>query len=209
MTSSIQETITELLRSTKREGIEDLIKFLDESDFYTAPASTKYHNAFEQGLAYHSLNVYFNLKELCDRYKMQIPEDSIIICGLLHDLSKVNFYEKTVVNKKVYSSAGSKHDEMGNYDWVSQSGYKIKDIRDRFVGVEHCVNSALIAEKYIKLTTTEFVAVSNHHFIFGNNLTNDISEIYSRYPLAYLLHAADMNSVFILENEYLTNLKNE
>ena len=99
-----KERFIELLRSTKREGIEKLIDFLEKTDFFTAPASTRFHSSYEGGLLQHSLNVYDCLAGLGtttgDVQEFQtagmrldsIPQESIIIVALLHDLCKVNFY---------------------------------------------------------------------------------------------------------------------
>lgn len=99
-----KERFIELLRSTKREGIEKLIDFLEKTDFFTAPASTRFHSSYEGGLLQHSLNVYDCLAGLgtttVDVQEFQaagmrldsIPQESIIIVALLHDLCKVNFY---------------------------------------------------------------------------------------------------------------------
>ncbi len=202
-----KQLFLDVLESVDREGIPELVNFLESSDFFIAPASTKYHFAFEGGLCAHSLNVYYHLFELVEQYKnynINIPQDSVIICGLLHDLSKTNYYETYVQNKKVYSPTGSKWDELGNYDWQSVAGYRVKDAQDRFMGLEHCVDSVLIASRFIKLTEEEQIAIMNHHFALGGTPNQgNISEIMSRYPLAYLLHTADMHAVYLSENQYL------
>ncbi len=77
-----------------RTGMKELIDFLNESDFFQAPCSTKYHLAKRGGLAEHSLNVYNLLYEKVNRYGIKVPGESIIICGLGHDLCKVNFYQE-------------------------------------------------------------------------------------------------------------------
>ena len=93
----MKEKFIELLKNTNREGMDNLISFLDKTDFYTAPASTKFHNSFEGGLLAHSLNVYTALKELVgDKW----PEDTIIIVALLHDICKINMYKIEYRNKK-------------------------------------------------------------------------------------------------------------
>ncbi len=94
---TVKNEIESLLKSVNREGIEKLIEFLEKTDFYTAPASTRYHNNFEGGLAEHSLNVYRALKELTNG---EWPEETIIIVGLLHDICKVNNYKVEMRNKK-------------------------------------------------------------------------------------------------------------
>ena len=96
-----REKYVSLLRSTDREGIDSLIRWLEEeSDFFSAPASSKTHGAYEGGLLVHSLSVYSILKN----FSKNIPdarEDSIIISALLHDICKANFYVKGVRNVKV------------------------------------------------------------------------------------------------------------
>lgn len=202
-----KQLFLDILESVDREGITDLINYLENSDFFTAPASTKYHYNFEGGLCAHSLNVYFNLYELAEQYKVrgiEIPMDSIIICGLLHDISKVDFYEQYAQNKKVYSDTGSKHDELGNYDWQTVYAYKTKDIKQRFVGFDHCVNSVFILEHFIKLTTDEQVSIANHHSMFNSKSdATELSEVYSRTPLALMTHLADLEATFIDESPYL------
>ena len=104
-----QEFIS-LLRTIKREGarIEELISKLENSDFFTAPASTKYHASYKGGLCQHCLNVYNNLMMLNESKNIGVDNDSIIIVSLLHDLSKMNFFEISYRNKKQYSDYGTK-----------------------------------------------------------------------------------------------------
>ncbi|HBV97746.1 MAG: hypothetical protein JL50_03110 [Peptococcaceae bacterium BICA1-7] len=92
--SGHREVILSLWRQVNRTGIEELISFLNESDFFRAPCSTKHHLAKIGGLAEHSLNVYSLLYEKIKLFKIDAPEESIIICGLGHDLCKVNFYQE-------------------------------------------------------------------------------------------------------------------
>ena len=107
-----------LLRETKREGIENLIDFLEKTDFFTAPASTKFHNSFEGGLLAHSLNVYEALESLV---KGKWPEDTIRIVALLHDICKINLYKVDYRNKK---DATQQEKDMG--EMISHS-YDISD----------------------------------------------------------------------------------
>ncbi|MDA8227365.1 MAG: hypothetical protein M0T74_06610 [Desulfitobacterium hafniense] len=89
-----KNTILNLWGLVNRTGVKELINFLNESDFFQAPCSTKYHLAKPGGLAEHSLNVYNLLYEKVNRYKINVPGESIIICGLGHDLCKINFYQE-------------------------------------------------------------------------------------------------------------------
>ena len=99
------ERFEQLLRSTNREGIENLISFIQKSDFYTAPASTRFHSCHEGGLLEHSLYVYdrFVAKFTDDLWaeKVNVSRDSLIIIALLHDLTKCYFYGTELKNKKV------------------------------------------------------------------------------------------------------------
>ncbi|MBQ6632025.1 MAG: HD domain-containing protein [Romboutsia sp.] len=190
-----------LLKSIERPeaDIEGLIHKLEESDFFEAPASSKFHNCFSGGLADHSLNVYYNLKRLVEIKHLEttIPKDSIIICGLLHDMSKINYYEKTVKNKKIYTESGSKWDNLGTYDWVSEEGWSVKSEKDRFIYGNHEETSEFMVRQYIPLKVSESVAILNHHGGKGHDSTGiNISGIYHRYPLANLLHVADMIATF-------------
>ena len=98
----MKQRFLKLLRSTNREGIEELIKFLENSDFFTAPASTKFHGDYEGGLLEHSLKVY---DILCEKVKnpgieLNVSEDTLKIVALLHDICKVNFYKIDYRNAK-------------------------------------------------------------------------------------------------------------
>ena len=91
----MKEEFLKLLRTVNREGIEDIIHFLEKSDFFKAPASTRFHGDHEGGLVEHSLKVYEILKHKVEHNikGITVPEESIIIIGLLHDICKTNFYK--------------------------------------------------------------------------------------------------------------------
>lgn len=95
-TEEIKLEFMEILGNVKREGMEPLKQFLSNSDFFKAPGSHKFHDAFPGGLAYHSLMVYKLLKKKCELYKLSISEEAIIICGLLHDLCKIDYYVERI-----------------------------------------------------------------------------------------------------------------
>ena len=180
-----------LIQQITRENsnIEGLIKKLNSSDFFTAPASTTYHSAYPGGLCDHSLNVYRNLKLLNEIKNLNLSNDSIIITALLHDISKMNFYEIAERNVK---------DENGQ--WTKVPFIKTRDAKDRFIYAGHGANSEYIAGRFIPLTLAESVAIINH--MGGKDIYNgatsdaNISEIFNRYPLALYLHLADMMSTF-------------
>ena len=198
-----------------RDSADKLLEYLlsPSSDFFEAPASAIYHNAFKGGLCAHSLNVYDTLVNMCeavypDEYDelgnvvaktCPYSEDSLRIVALFHDFDKMNKYERTVQNKKVYSETGSKYDEMGKYDWVSVPGYKRKDAKDTFVLGTHGENSVYMTETFIPLSAEEHAAIMVHDGIFGNPKL-DVTAIYSRYHLVCLLHLSDMASTYVLES---------
>lgn len=183
---------------------EGLVNFLDNGDFFTAPASTLYHCNYKGGLCEHSLHVYDNLKLLITQYSYEevYSEDTIKIVALLHDISKTNFYESYVKNEKVYDSRGSKQDNLGRFDWFAKDMYKVKDASERFLGGEHGFNSLTLLQQYIPLTYEESLAVMHHHCGFGETKQlGDLSAILCKYPLITLLHTADFLSTFIIEKD--------
>ena len=192
----------EILSSVNRKGVDEMIEYLKDSDFFIAPASTKYHCNFLGGLCKHSLNVYDNIVALNNLYNLNINADSLVLVSLLHDVSKVNFYEEYFQNKKLYSPQGSKYDEGGRYDWVSVKSYKIKEPELRMVSGEHGFNSYMIIKNYINLSDEEITAIVNHHLGMDNGYCfKDMNEVCDRYPIVTLLHLADMCSVYFTENK--------
>lgn len=211
-----KEKFIELVKSISIEGanIDGLLSFLETSDFFVAPASTQYHGSYEGGLCEHSLNVYNNLLTIVDSFgtvhtvkkseteegieveeniiSRKYSDDTLKIVGLLHDLSKVNFYQKCIQNKKVYSDTGSKYDEAGKYDWVPVSCYKVIEAKDRMLAGNRGMNSFLLVSRFIPLSHEELVAVVNQ--AAGTDKienTEDLPAILSKYNLTVFLHMAD------------------
>lgn len=199
-----QEKYLEILSSVERDGIEELCNYLKTTDFFTAPASTSYHLAEAGGLCKHSINVYENMIKLRDIFCPDMPDDTIKVTSLLHDLAKIDFYTTEVKNKKVYSENGSKHDEMGRFDWVSIPGYRVKESKDRdLICSEHGVNSYMIANRFIQFSAAEACAIMNHHAGMDNGFVlRDLNEAFNRFPTLTLLHVSDLLSTYISENPY-------
>lgn len=196
----------ELVEGIQREGMrfKDLIEYLNTSDFFTAPASTRFHSSFKGGLCVHSLNVYDNMKKLQDVYPQfaGITEDSIRIVALCHDFAKIGYYIEAVKNVKVYSPSGNKHDSMGNYDWQSVPVYTVDDAK-RFLYGNHETTSEYLTRCFIPLSVQESIAILHHHAGMSKDCAQDnITEIFNRNPLAFLLHMADMMSTYVNESEY-------
>ncbi len=219
-----KEKFIELVKSISIEGanIDGLISFLEGSDFFNAPASTQYHSSFKGGLCQHSLNVYSNLTKIVDTFAVEhktikstteegieveenliLPKyssDTLKIVGLLHDLSKVNFYEKYIQNKKMYSLDGSKQDEMGRYDWVSVESYKVIDSKDRMIAGSKGMNSFLLVSRFIPLEHEEVVSLVNQYAGSDKSEnTEDLPSILNKYNLAVYLHMADTISTYCTE----------
>ncbi len=196
------ERFESLLRSTKREGIEGLIAFIRKSDFYTAPASTRYHSCHKGGLLEHSLNVYdrFIEKFKDDLWaeKVDVDKDSLIIIALLHDLCKCWFYGTELKNKKIYSDTGKKSDSNGRFDWETVPVYMVDD---KFP-MGHGEKSMYLAERFIRLSKTEAMAIRWHMlWTEPKEYYNTIGNAIKLYPIILALHEADMESTYLLEKE--------
>ena len=184
----MKEEFLSLLRSTKREGMEKLIEFIEKTDFFKAPASTKYHGNYEGGLLEHSMKVYEILKEKVKNSPIEInvSEESLIIIALLHDICKVNFYKVDYRNAK---------NEFG--EWEKVPYYTIEDT----IPYGHGEKSVMMLTEYIKLTSEEKYCIRWHMgFTEPKELYNTISTVYERYPLALALHEADLEASYILES---------
>lgn len=189
---SNKQKFIDLINSIEREGFkkEELLTKLENSDFYYAPASVKYHNSFKGGLVDHCLCVYNNLKSLVISKHLEetISEDSIKIVSVFHDISKMNFYEEYDKNVKVEGK------------WVQEKCFKIRD--NRFIFGSHEENSYFIASKYIPLTYDESIAIINHMGGMGfDSSQHTVGEVFSQSSLATLLFVADTISTYIDEYE--------
>lgn len=204
-----REEYLQLIKSIKREGanIDALVQKLENSDFFTAPASTKFHGAYKGGLCEHSLNVYYNLVKLVNSKEgldeCCYKDDTLKIVALLHDISKMNTYEQYVKNTKVYcSSIESKlYDELGNFKWVPSLEWKTRE--NKFTFGSHEMTSEYIARQFIPLTLDESVAILHHMGSMAwDSAKDNIGEVFNQYSLALLLYMADMLSCYIDERNF-------
>lgn len=187
------EQFKSLIKSITREGadIEGLLDKLERSDFYTAPASTKYHGAYPGGLVDHSLCVYYNLKSLVENKHLTevIPEESIKIVALLHDMDKMNKYTTYMRNVPPSETCPT---------WTKEENYKTKDASELFIYGNHEQNSEFMARHFIPLTVEESTAILHHMGSMAwDSAKDNISLVYDKYPLAMLLYVADMISTYI------------
>lgn len=176
----MKDKFIELLRSTNRDGIEDLIRFIEKTDFFKAPASTRFHGAFEGGLLEHSMKVYeiLDYKVKNNFIDMNVKEDTIKIITLLHDICKANFYKVDYRNAK--NSLG---------EWEKVPYYTVDDQ----IPYGHGEKSVMMISEYIKLTPEEKYCIRWHMgFTEPKELYTTIGNAYKKYPLALLLHEADL-----------------
>ena len=171
------------------EEVAYVLDWLDKTDFFIAPASTKYHNAYDGGLCEHSLHVYDNLMKLYETFHFKIEEDdldSIAIVSLFHDIGKVNFYKKEIKHRKVVNEDGSSH-------WEDYVGYSYYDSTSRFFVGNHEETCAYIASTLVPLRPSEYAAILNHHGgLDWSSTKQGPADVYCAYPIAMYLHLADM-----------------
>lgn len=204
--AELNELISEferLLTSVNRDGIDKLLAYIRKSDFYRAPASTRFHSCHEGGLLEHTLNVYHCLvaKKNNPTWKPileEIGDESLILVALLHDLCKTNFYVVEPKNKKVYNDDGKKYDSNGRYDWVTVPGYTIDDK----LAYGHGEGSVYIASGFIKLTRTEAMAIRWHMlWTEPKELYNSVGNAARMHPLIIALNSADLEATYLMEEE--------
>lgn len=180
----------------KRQGAKELLAWLEKTDFFTAPAITKYHGSIEEGLVMHSLNVYEMFhEEVLNRAKRysgvdtldDAEEEKVAICALLHDLCKVNFYQKAYRNQK---------DNDGN--WHKVAYYTI----DNQFCYGHGEKSVWLIQRFMKLTTEESVIIRWHMGGFDDSVKGgsyDLNGAWTKYPLGMLLHTADLKANYLMD----------
>lgn len=179
-----------LRENVKREGIEVLISWLsEETDFFEAPASTRFHGAEEGGLCQHSLNVYYALSTLYPiRAQIygwcELERESLVIAALLHDICKTDVYRKE--KRRVKDSKGV---------WGDKTVYTFDDP----LPFGHGEKSVWLASKFIRLTDDEAFAIRYHMGAFRSEDIRNLSNVYETYPLAFALSVADMEATYYME----------
>lgn len=176
----------------KRDGADKLLDFLEnKSDFFTAPASTRYHGAYEGGLMRHSLNVYeclvsyLSRERVKEQYKLNVSDETAAIVALLHDVCKVNFYTVSMRN--------AKNEQTGQWEKVPY--YTINDQ----LPYGHGEKSVYMVSGYIRLSREEAMAIRWHMGFSGIEDKNTIGAALEKYPLAFALSVADMEASYFLE----------
>ena len=183
----MKDEFLKILKTVKRDGIEDLIKFLESTDFFTAPASTRFHGDYAGGLVEHSLKVYEILVEKVKNspVKLDISEDTLKIVALLHDICKANFYKVDYRNAK---------NALGVWEKVPY--YTIEDT----IPYGHGEKSVMMITEYMKLTPEEKYAIRWHMgFTEPKESYNAIGATYTKYPIALLTHEADLEATYFYD----------
>lgn len=203
----------ELLNQVDREGMPQLLGYIrDKSDFYTAPASTRFHLSAEGGLLQHSLNVYECLQRKAEGNTIwrdileAAGKDALILCPLLHDLCKTHFYKIDFKNQKTYDPDKVKaaerwqvkKDNGGAFIWEQVPCYTVDDK----VPYGHGEKSVMMIEQFIRLTGPERFAI-RWHMGFSEPPQNhlQLTQAMSKYPLILALHEADQEASTLLEDE--------
>lgn len=185
---SYQEDFCSLLSSqVQRHGVDKLLEWLAGTDFFRAPASTRFHGACEQGLVMHSLNVY---QAFMDRFYEEGVDnlESVTLCTLLHDLCKANYYKAGTRNVK--------NEATGQWEKVPTF-----NVEDQFP-YGHGEKSVFLIERFVRLKPAEAVAIRWHMGGFDDAARGGswaISQAYDAYPLAVKLHIADLTATYLME----------
>ncbi len=175
----------------RREGAKELRNYLLRSDFFTAPASTRYHCAYEGGLCEHSVNTYLRLLqnvqiEYGEKWESSVSHETVAICGLLHDLCKIDYYKQDFRNVKE------------NGEWVRKPYFT----RDEVLPFGHGEKSVYIVSSFMHLSREEAMAINWHMGGFDMRVKGgdfSISDAYRIFPLAVLLHVSDLTATYIDE----------
>ena len=179
-------------KNITRDGSDKLLEYLlsDKSDFFTAPASTRFHGSYAGGLLEHSLNVYHCLKDYLSRertkavYGMNYSEETIAVSALLHDICKINFYSVDYRNSK---------NEKGVWEKVPY--YTIDDK----LPYGHGEKSVYIITGFMRLSREEAFAIRYHMGFSANDDPNQVGRSFEMFPLAFALSTADMEASYFLE----------
>jgi len=199
------------MATIKRPGMDKLMEYICKSDFYTAPASTRYHLSYEGGLLQHSLNVldalrgilrpsglgnpdswqgnglpkawdYVVAREVVDT----IPNESVTLVALLHDLCKTYFYQ--------VSTRNAKNEKTGKWEKVP-----FYTVNDR-MPLGHGPKSAMLVKTYIQIDSREMYAIWWHMGFTDSSDTLSLTNALKAYPFIWAVHNADMMASYMMED---------
>ena len=174
-----------------REGADKLLDYLKKTDFFTAPASARFHGSYEGGLLEHSLNTYdclvdyLSRKRVKDVYGLKPTQETIAIASLLHDLCKVDLYKPGIRNVKIDGA----WQQVPSYDYEDKLPYG------------HGEKSVYIISGFMRLTREEAFAIRYHMGFSGNEEKRDVGAAFEIFPLAFALSTADMEATYFMEGK--------
>ena len=181
-----EEFLSIFSQHVTRPGADKLLAWLDTTDFFRAPASTRFHGACAGGLLMHSLNVYHCLRE--HYFEPGDSEESFALCALLHDVCKANFYKPGTRNVKNEATG----------QWEKVPTFTIEDA----FPYGHGEKSVFLIERFLRLKPAEAVAIRWHMGGFDDAARGGcfaISQAYDQYPSAVKLHLADLEATYLKE----------
>jgi hypothetical protein len=183
-----------------RPNAQKLLDWLDKTDFYTAPASTKYHLCIEGGLCQHSLNVYDTLVKLCDVFlDNDVRSDAIAVCGLFHDFCKIDMYKPDTKMVKDYNGDPDLIVEPPSYSgWTKIRCYNYKESNFEF---GHGEKSVYLVNQFIRLSKVEAMAIRWHMGAYEEADKYAITKGLQAHPRVTLTHMADLMATNITEND--------
>lgn len=196
----MKEKFLEIYRKNiTRPGADKLLAWLETTDFFTAPASTRFHLSRPGGLVDHSVHVYERLDNLVTDEEgypgsmfgedFTISDETIAICGLLHDICKANFYTVEMRNRK---------NEQGQ--WEKYPFYVVDDQ----LPYGHGEKSVYIISGFMKLTREEAMAIRCHMGFSDTDFKGggfSVGNAFGKFPLAVLMHIADLQATYLDEAE--------
>lgn len=171
-----------------REGSKEFLDYLcsSKSDFFSAPASTRFHGNYNGGLVDHSLNVYacltdyLNRQRVKDLYDMNYSEETIAIVSLLHDVCKINVYQQSTRNRKV------------NDQWIQVPYFEFEDT----MPYGHGEKSVYMITPFMKLSREEAFAIRYHMGFSNEDPARNVGYTFEHFPLAFALSTADMEATY-------------
>lgn len=192
---SSKENFIELVKNNiNREGVDKLLDWLEKTDFYTAPASSKFHNNIEGGLCEHSINTYYRYikllqQEFGENWTDTISLESATIISLFHDLCKVDYYKTDYRNVKV------------NNEWIQKPYFSIEDN----LPYGHGEKSVYIVNGFLRLTREEAMAINWHMGGYDARVKGgsySIADAFYKFPTSLLFHIADLQATYLDERSY-------
>lgn len=191
---SCRDEFLEIYRANiHREGAEALLDYLEnKSDFFTAPASTRYHGAYAGGLCDHSVNVYHCLRDYLSRarvqelYGLEYSEETVALVALLHDVCKVGCYK-----------SGTRNVKGSDGKWTAVPTFFFDDP----LPYGHGEKSVYIVNGFLRLTREEAMAIRWHMGFSGTEDPRTVGQALQKYPLAFALATADMEASYFLEGD--------